>query len=149
MDFFPDRSPDELLRELEARFKTLSGKEAADGLVGMIHKRLIPVMLETAKIYKDKPCGKFSRDETGRLASLLKGWKFPSPGTRSWNEAQVTAGGVATKDVDPETLESKIVPGLFFCGEVLDVDGDSGGFNLQWAWSSGFVAGTSAASTCA
>ena len=58
-----------------------------------------------------------------------------------WPEAQVTAGGVALDEVDAGTLESRLVPGLFFCGEVLDVDGDCGGFNLQWAWSSGYVAG--------
>ncbi len=62
-----------------------------------------------------------------------------------WPEAQVTAGGVSLKDVNAETLESLLVPGLFFCGEVLDVDGDCGGFNLQWAWASGWLAGQSAA----
>jgi len=62
-----------------------------------------------------------------------------------WPEAHVTAGGVDLRDVNPETLESRIVPGLFFCGEILDVDGDCGGFNLQWAWSSGWLAGLGAA----
>lgn len=62
-----------------------------------------------------------------------------------WPEAQVTAGGVALDEVDASTLQSRLVPGLYFCGEVLDVDGDCGGFNLQWAWSSGYVAGRHAA----
>jgi predicted Rossmann fold flavoprotein len=110
----------------------------------MSHKRLIQTFLETAMIDKDKLCGKLTGEDIGRLSSVMKAWKIEVIGTQSWNEAQVTAGGVSTKDIDHSTLESKIVPGLFFCGEVLDVDGDSGGYNLQWAWSSGFAAGTAA-----
>ena len=73
---------------------------------------------------------------------MLKGWRFEVTGTDSWTDAQVTAGGVDVAGVRPGTLESRLAPGLFFAGEVLDIDGDCGGFNLQWAWSSGHVAGT-------
>lgn len=65
-------------------------------------------------------------------------------GTQSWSEAQVTAGGVDVSQINPDTMESRIVPGLYFAGEIIDIDGDCGGFNLQWAWSSGYMAGFSA-----
>ena len=70
---------------------------------------------------------------------------IPVKGSRSWMNSQVTAGGICLKDINPATMESKLLPGLFFAGEVVDVDGDCGGFNLQWAWSSGYIAGESAA----
>ena len=76
-----------------------------------------------------------------QLVQLLKSWAFPINGTRGWSHAQVTCGGVSLEDFSPLTLESKNTKGLFACGEVLDVDGDCGGYNLQWAWSSGFVVG--------
>jgi hypothetical protein len=79
------------------------------------------------------------------LAGLLSAWDLPITGTQPWHRAQVTAGGAVAGEIDPGTLGSKIVPGLFLAGEVIDVDGDCGGYNLQWAWSSGFVAGVHAA----
>ncbi|TFG75964.1 MAG: aminoacetone oxidase family FAD-binding enzyme, partial [Chrysiogenales bacterium] len=116
------------------------------GLVGLLNKRLIPVLLAEAGILDiSLACGSLPARERQRLAALLKGWSFPVVGTQPWPQAQVTAGGIALDEVDPATLESRLVPGLYFCGEILDVDGDCGGFNLQWAWSSGFVAGGSAA----
>jgi len=75
----------------------------------------------------------------------LKGWKIPVTGTESWMHSQVTAGGVELSEVEADTLESRLARGVYFAGEALDVDGDCGGFNLQWAWSSGQVAGTAAA----
>ena len=85
------------------------------------------------------PGAEFSAAARNRLARLLKNWSLTISGTMPWPEAQVTAGGVALDEVDPATLESRLVPGLYFCGEILDVDGDCGGFNLQWAWSSGYA----------
>ncbi len=111
----------------------------------MVHKRLIPVVLELAMIDRSKPCRNLSPQEIGRLASVLKDWRMDVLGTRTWGDAQVSAGGVSAEEIDPRTLESKIIPGLFFAGEIMDVDGDSGGYNLQWAWSSGHVAGTAVA----
>ena len=68
-------------------------------------------------------------------------WSMPVKGTEGFDNAQITAGGLRTGDFDPNTLESRLVPGLFACGELLDVDGDCGGYNLQWAWASGRLAG--------
>ncbi len=74
-------------------------------------------------------------------ASLLKNLRVPVAHTKGWNEAQVTCGGVRREEIDPLTMQSRLTEGLYFCGEVADVDGRCGGFNLQWAWSSGAVAG--------
>jgi hypothetical protein len=79
------------------------------------------------------------------MARTIKHWKFRIEGTMSWNNAQVTKGGALTKYFDPITLQSKQVRGLYAIGEVLDIDGDCGGYNLQWAWASGIVCGRAAA----
>ena len=83
--------------------------------------------------------------EIEEIAGLIKDWRFEIRGTMSWNNAQVTAGGIRTAQIDQYTMQSKLVKGLFFAGEIMDIDGDCGGFNLQWAWSSGMVAGEEAA----
>ena len=80
-----------------------------------------------------------------RLANKLCAWRVNILGPRTFSEAQVTLGGIDTADFDPQTMASWMVPGLYACGEVLDIDGDCGGYNLQWAWSSGRLAGASAA----
>ena len=83
-------------------------------------------------------------DELNQLVQVMTNWRLPIRGTKSWPSAQATAGGIDTKHVNPETLESNKIPGLYFAGEVLDVDGLCGGFNLQWAWASGYVAAKNA-----
>ncbi len=83
-------------------------------------------------------------DEIERIATTLKSWRFEVHGSKSWMEAQVTAGGIKVDSVHSDTLESKIIKDLYFAGEILDIDGDSGGYNLQWAWSSGYIAGRNA-----
>ncbi|MCX6554423.1 MAG: NAD(P)/FAD-dependent oxidoreductase [Candidatus Aminicenantes bacterium] len=146
LDLFPAMSLEELAFALEVRFRCQGHKSIADGLVGLLHKRLIPVILSAAGIDDHSlPGAAITAAARLGLARILKGWSLPVSGTMPWPEAQVTAGGIALDEVNPETLESRIVPGLFFCGEILDVDGDCGGFNLQWAWSSGWLAGLSAA----
>ena len=91
-----------------------------------------------------KPVSMLTSGEKKNIATILQDWRFQITGTKSWPSAQVTAGGVDTDEVNPYSLESKLVKGLFLCGEILDIDGACGGYNLQWAWSSGFVAGKSA-----
>jgi predicted Rossmann fold flavoprotein len=91
------------------------------------------------------PAAALSAGEQERILQILTGWRFKIRRTRSWPSAQVTAGGVDTGEIDEKTMESKLVKGLFFAGEVIDIDGDCGGFNLQWAWSSGYTAGQNAA----
>jgi hypothetical protein len=146
LDMFPAATLEGLDSALEIRFRRQARKSLTDGLVGLLNKRLIPVVLSGAGIdYHALPCADISTAARNALARLLKGWSLEISGTMPWPEAQVTAGGINLKDVDPETLQSRLVPGLFFCGEILDVDGDCGGFNLQWAWSSGWLAGLFAA----
>jgi hypothetical protein len=106
---------------------------------------LISPLLKEAKIVKQNaPASTLSRADIERITALLYGWEFVVTGTKSFEDAQVTAGGIATKQVDARTLESRLVKGLFFAGEILDIDGPCGGYNLQWAWSSGYVAALSA-----
>ena len=94
-----------------------------------------------AGIEQNRPCGGLSREELKKLAHCCKDFRLKLLGTGGFDAAQVTAGGVKTGGFNPETLESWFMPGLFVCGEVLDVDADCGGYNLQWAWASGRRAG--------
>jgi predicted Rossmann fold flavoprotein len=131
---------------LEKRFKNMPEKSVDFSLVGFINKRLIPVLLKQAGIRDiKKPVRELSAADRQRIANILTDWRFKITGSKSWPSAQVTAGGVDTDQVDPFTMESILVKGLYFSGEILDVDGACGGFNLQWAWSSGYVAGENAA----
>jgi predicted Rossmann fold flavoprotein len=127
-------------------FAMFGHRSVYNSLIGIIHKKLLPVLLKEAGVDDiHKTCESLSFREKRNFCRLLKHWEFVVSGTNGLKNAQTTIGGVDTKDVNDETLESKIVSGLYFSGEVLDVDGDCGGFNLQWAWSSGYVAGRSAA----
>jgi predicted Rossmann fold flavoprotein len=139
---------------LGARFARLAGRPLASALTGFLNKKLAQVLLGLAGLGPSagpeapgvaRDAGSVTAEERARLAALCTGWRLPVTGSGAWQGAQVTAGGVDTREVDPATLQSRLVPGLFFAGEVLDVDGDCGGYNLQWAWSSGWVAGGSAA----
>ena len=135
-------SAEQLMSNLDQRFSLWPEAELDVALIGLIHKRLIPVILHEAQIVEaHKPVSQVSQEERTRIATLLKHWSFEITGSLSWKEAQVMAGGICTRDFSAQTLESHLVKGLFAAGEVLDVTGDSGGFNLQWAWSSGYVAG--------
>jgi len=145
LDFFPEKSMDEMKTMLLKRFQNLHYKSTEAGLLGLIHKRLIPIICQEARLDPVKSCGEIKQPEVDRLIQQLKMWKMNVLGTKGWSEAQVTAGGVDVRDVNPETLESKKTKGCFFSGEILDVDGDCGGYNLQWAWASGYMAGMCAA----
>ncbi len=137
IDMMSNFSKDELKDFLENHFGTYSYRSVHDALIGIINKKIIPIILKEANIDNiHKPCWSLEWEEKEMLLSLLKEWTFKVSGTNSFDNAQVTAGGVDTKEVDENTLQSKIVPNLYFAGEILDVDGDCGGFNLQWAWSS-------------
>lgn len=141
IDMMSNFSKDELKDFLENHFGTYSYRSVHDALIGIINKKIIPIILKEANIDNiHKPCWSLEWEEKEMLLSLLKEWTFKVSGTNSFDNAQVTAGGVDTKEVDENTLQSKIVPNLYFAGEILDVDGDCGGFNLQWAWSSTSVA---------
>ncbi|ERI95187.1 flavoprotein family protein [Clostridiales bacterium oral taxon 876 str. F0540] len=136
---------DELENFFETHFALFSHRSLHDAFIGIINKKLIPIILKEAGINNiHKPCWDLDYREKKNLYTLLNCWKFKVSDTNSFNNAQVTAGGIDTIDINPETLESKLVPNLYFSGEILDVDGDCGGFNLQWAWSSAYTAAKSA-----
>lgn len=139
-------SEEEVRKLIRKRFQLNPHKQVDFSFVGLINKRLIPVILAEAGISDLKrPVVALSAQEQDRITRILTDWRFKIRGTKSWSSAQVTAGGVNTREINENTMESKLVKGLFFAGEILDIDGQCGGFNLQWAWSSGFIAGQNAA----
>ncbi len=139
------KTMEELFDYLVNRFKNMGKKTIEFGLIGLINKRLIIPILKEISIDKNKNVGELSKDEIKKLSGILTSWSFKVIGSQSFGNAQVTAGGVNTDEINNQTMESKIVKGLYMIGELLDIDGDCGGFNLQWAWSSGYIAGENAA----
>lgn len=132
---------EELENFFETHFAIFNYRSIHDSLIGIINKKLIPIILKEAGITNiHKPCSDIEYKEKQNLYTILKTWKFKVIDTNTFSNAQVTAGGVNTKEVNKETMESLIVPNLYFAGEILDVDGDCGGYNLQWAWSSAYAA---------
>jgi len=134
----------ELFDYLIYRFGFMAKKTIEKGLIGLINKRLIPPILKEVNIDKNKQIAYLSNEEVRRLANILTDWRFNISGSKSFKDAQVTAGGINTDEIDSSTMESKLIEGLYFAGEIVDIDGDCGGFNLQWAWSSGYIAGENA-----
>ncbi len=142
VDMFPDKTKLQLYELLQSRFTDIGYKSLEESLIGFINKKLIPVILIEAGFDDlNKKCGKLNKKEIYKIIDILKEWKFEVTGHNTWQQAQSTAGGIDMSEINPVTLESTKVKGLYICGEVLDVDGDCGGFNLQWAWSSGYTAG--------
>jgi len=119
------------------------GMSAASVLFGIWPARLIGDLIDQAK-GPNAPLAQWPRDARKRLSGMLGGWKIPVVADRGWAFAETTAGGVSLESINSKTMQSRVVPGLYFVGEMLDVDGRLGGFNFQWAWSSGWVAGRAA-----
>jgi len=132
--------------EVRRRFEAAGDRPVEHALVGLVHKKLIPALLREAGIAKhDVLLASLPVRERERLLDLLFDWRFAVTGNRGFDDAQATAGGIDLAGIDPATMESRLSPGLFFCGEIVDVDGPCGGYNLQWAWASGRMAGRAAA----
>ncbi|MFH1845969.1 MAG: NAD(P)/FAD-dependent oxidoreductase [Candidatus Omnitrophota bacterium] len=144
IDIFPNISSKELEKRLEHELVTGSGKITRNVLKEIVPIRLADVILDIAEILPQKKANQITLKQRRLLVSLLKGMKFDVTGSASIEKAQVTRGGVSVKDIDPRTMQSKKVKGLYFAGEMIDVDGDCGGFNLQAAFSTGYLAGRSA-----
>ena len=135
-----------LKNDLENRWQTKPDKPLDFSLVGLINKRLIPIILKNAGITKlKKSVSTLTPAEQARILNSLTDFRLKIRGTKGFTSAQVTAGGINTDEINPLTLESKINKGLYFAGEIIDIDGECGGYNLQWAWSSGYIAGQNAA----
>ena len=146
VDMMPNHSYEDIEDFLECHFAILGHRPIINALIGVINKKLIPIFLKECGIeYMQMPCYELSWKEKKTIFDKEKNWNFICNGTNDFNQAQVTIGGVNTKEINYDTLESNLVSGLYFCGEVLDVHGDCGGFNLQWAWSSGHTVAKSIA----
>lgn len=126
---------------LRDRQNTFPDLPLEDFLTGSLHNRLGRVLLRRAGLDLNRPCGTLTSEERSTVLRLLRRFPLPVLGPMGFDQAQVTAGGADTRQFRADTLESRRCPGLFACGEVLDVDGDCDGYNLQWAWSSGRLAG--------
>jgi len=139
-----NKTTDEIEDYFKNRFKKMPEKNMQEALIGFVNKKLILPILRTLSIDKDKYAKDINLTDTKKLAHLFSSWSFKVIGDKGWGQAQVTAGGVDTREINSKTMESKIIKDLYIVGELLDIDGDCGGFNLQWAWSSGYVAGINA-----
>ena len=142
LDFLRNISGQELMGELQRRCATELPVE--DLLTGVLHNRLGRVLCKCAGIKGNLPANQLTKRDLEEVCRCVKAFEMELTEPMGMDSAQVTAGGVLTEGFDPNTMESKRIPGLYACGEVLDIDGDCGGYNLQWAWSSGRCAGLAA-----
>ncbi len=140
LDLYPDLSTNALYNMLLNRAKLLSSRTLENFLTGMLNKRLGQVVLKYCGHTLSESVGTLSPEQCLSLAAKLKNLLFKVTGNTGFVNSQVTAGGISTDEFYKDSLMSKKYPGLFACGELLDVDGDCGGFNLAWAWSSGITA---------
>lgn len=145
IDLKPALSNEKLDARIQRDFTQYSKKQLANGMKDLLPQRLISVVCDMAYLDEEKFINQISREERYRLLETLKNFCVPITATRPLAEAIVTAGGVSVKEINPKTMESKLISGLYFAGEVMDVDGYTGGYNLQAAFSSGHAAGEAAA----
>jgi predicted Rossmann fold flavoprotein len=141
----PALTPEVLDKRLQRDFAAFTRKQFKNSLGELLPVKLIPIVVGQSGISPEKPVHQITREERLRLTDLLQGLRFTISKTRPIAEAVVTAGGVEVKEINPKTMQSRLVKGLFFAGEIIDVDGYTGGFNLQAAFSTGMAAGTAAA----
>ena len=130
-----------MLGYLRSRVENAPQLTAGELFIGAVPNRLARMLAKYAGLRQDAPASGLDARALKSLAAAAGGFALPVRGAEGFGTAQVTAGGIKTAEFDPDTMQSRLVPGLYACGEVLDIDGDCGGFNLQWAWSSGFLAG--------
>ena len=139
----PALTPEQLDARILRDFQKFKRKTLKNSLVELLPGKLIPIVADLSYIDEDKKVDDITREERLRISETLRNFTLTVTGTRPIDEAIVTSGGIATKEIDPRTMESKIIKGLFIVGEVADIDGNTGGFNLQAAWATGHLAGLS------
>ena len=144
IDFIPNMTDDELTAYVKERVKSHGDKKAEDFFVGMFHKKLITMFLKEANIRFSETVNVLSEEKLERILDLFKHFPVMIEGTNDFEQAQVCAGGIRTTEIHPKTMESLYESDLYIVGELLDIDGICGGYNLQWAWSSGRLAGSHA-----
>lgn len=144
LDFLPDFSKEEYEAFIHKRFERKKGQSAEEFFLGMVNKKIILLLIKQAGLKPEEKIEESNRQKWEKVFALLKELRVQVKETNPFENAQVSAGGVSMEQITAG-LESKIVPGLFFAGELLDIDGRCGGYNLQWAWTSGYIAGRNAA----
>ncbi|MBR5389807.1 MAG: aminoacetone oxidase family FAD-binding enzyme [Clostridia bacterium] len=145
LDLFPAEEEASLLRELRARRGRFAAQPLERFLLGTVQKRLGFALMKQAGFGAlSRRCGTLTDRELSALARLFKHWRFSVSGVQGYEQAQVAAGGVPLSEIDEKTMESKLCKGLYLAGEILDMTGDCGGYNLHWAWCSGIRAGRAA-----
>jgi len=140
----PALSDGELDHRIQRDFSEFSNRDFQNSLAKLLPRLIIPVIVRRSGIDPTKKCNSITKEERAKLLALVRGFTVPITDARPVSEAIITSGGVDTKEINPTTMESKIVRGLYFAGEVINADAYTGGFNLQIAWSTGFAAGTHA-----
>lgn len=143
IDLKPALSESQLDERLQRDFFRYQNRQLQNAMDDLLPKKLIPIVIACSQISPDKKVNIITREERLQLVQTLKGLPLHITGYRDYKEAIITRGGVNVKEINPQTMESKLVKGLYFAGEVLDVDALTGGFNLQIAWSTGYAAGNS------
>lgn len=143
IDLKPALDEQTLDERIRRDFDENINKNFANSLDRLFPKSLIPVIIRRSLIASDKKVNEITRDERKNLLNTIKKFEFTLTGLRGFNEAIITHGGINVKDIDSSTMESKIIKNLYFAGEMIDVDAVTGGFNLQIAWSTGYLAGLS------
>lgn len=141
LNFFPGKTQSEVTEFLNKRWERRGDQTLEKSLFGIFPNKIPAALLKVIGLNKDIPVSNLTTSQKESLIELLTNFTADISATRGWNEAEFTAGGIDTTEINNQTLESSKIPGLYFCGEILDVDGDVGGFNLSWAWASGYVAG--------
>ncbi len=141
LDFLPDFSEELLQGFMKNRIKNSGYKSAVNFLTGLFAKKLSEVLCGKCGFSKKQIADNFTEDDISKLCKQIKNFRINLYETNAFEHAQCCVGGVSLDEINPLTMESTILSGLYFCGELLDVHGDCGGYNLQWAWSSGFLAG--------
>lgn len=144
IDFKPALDFEKLDNRILRDFTEYKNKQLKNALNDLLPQKLIPWVITAAGVYPDKVVHQITKEERERLVGVLKDFPLEFKGFRPIEEAIVTSGGISTKEINPSTMESKIVPGLFFAGELIDVDALTGGYNLQIAYSTGYLAGINA-----
>ncbi|MEI3588579.1 MAG: aminoacetone oxidase family FAD-binding enzyme [Lachnospiraceae bacterium] len=144
IDFLPDMTEESYENMKKTRRMLQEKRTAEEFFTGILNKKLMSVFLKIAGIKPTTPAVEIPEDKINTFYELCRCFRLHITESNPYENAQVSAGGIAVTEVT-EDMESKLCPGLYFAGEILDVDGRCGGYNLQWAWSSGFIAGCSAA----
>ena len=141
IDLKPALAQEQLDRRVLREFETNHNRQFKNAVDGLFPAKLIPVMIELSGIPEEKKVHEITKEERLHFVRLIKDFTMTLTGLRGYKEAIITKGGVSVKEIDPGTMESKLVKGLYFAGEVLDLDAVTGGYNLQIAWSTGYLAG--------